>query len=148
MYLTPVKFYQESFFRVTLSVLERQVKFSCVSLLHKVLVDNELIKFCTDIMTQLPGIVGPALAVTQVVIVPCEEQQVIKVDGTATVVVPAPHSHFEARPITCHLLSAQLREGMVGLKVGPEYFSQSLSGAWPCGVSYFACIMLLPTVTW
>ncbi|XP_068205914.1 hormone-sensitive lipase isoform X1 [Palaemon carinicauda] len=74
----------------------------------------------TDIMTQLPGIVGPALAITQVVIVPCEEQQVSKLDGTATVVIPAPHSHFEARPITCHLLSAQLREGMVGLKPGEK----------------------------
>lgn len=69
-------------------------------------------------MTQLPGIVGPSLAVQQVVVVPCEEQQVTKVDGTATVVVPPPHSHLEARPITCHLLSAKVHEGMVGAKVG------------------------------
>ncbi|KAK7066167.1 hypothetical protein SK128_008931 [Halocaridina rubra] len=74
----------------------------------------------TDIMTQLPGIVGPTLAVTQVVIVPCEETQVTKVDGTATVVIPQPHSHIEARPITCHLLSAHLREGMVGIKPGEK----------------------------
>ncbi|XP_069189449.1 hormone-sensitive lipase-like isoform X1 [Procambarus clarkii] len=72
----------------------------------------------TDFMTQLPGIVGPSLAVQQVVIVPCEEQQVMKMDGTATVVVPPPHSHIEGQPITCHLLSAQLREGMVGRKPG------------------------------
>ncbi|XP_050701085.1 hormone-sensitive lipase-like isoform X2 [Eriocheir sinensis] len=70
----------------------------------------------TDIMTQLPGIVGPSLAVQQVVVVPCEEQQVTKVDGTATVVVPPPHSHLEARPITCHLLSAKVHEGMPGEK--------------------------------
>ncbi|XP_042209461.1 hormone-sensitive lipase-like isoform X2 [Homarus americanus] len=74
----------------------------------------------TDFMTQLPGIVGPSLAVQQVVIVPCEEQQVTKMDGTATVVVPPPHSHIEARPITCHLLSTQLREGMVGGKPGEK----------------------------
>lgn len=72
----------------------------------------------SDIMTQLPGIVGPSLAVQQVVVVPCEEQQVTKVDGTVTVVVPPPHSHLEARPVTCHLLSARVHEGMVGAKVG------------------------------
>nr|XP_053636997.1 hormone-sensitive lipase-like [Cherax quadricarinatus] len=74
----------------------------------------------TDFMTQLPGIVGPSLAIQQVVIVPCEEQQVMKIDGTATVVVPPPHSHIEPRPIMCHLLSAQMREGMVGRKVGVD----------------------------
>lgn len=72
----------------------------------------------SDIMTQLPGIVGPSLAVQQVVVVPCEEQQVMKVDGTATVVIPPPHSHIEPRPITCHLLSSKMHEGMVGGKVG------------------------------
>ncbi|XP_027226180.2 hormone-sensitive lipase isoform X2 [Penaeus vannamei] len=81
----------------------------------------------TDILTQLPGIVGPSLAVQQVVIVPCEEQQVTKLDGTATVVIPPPHSHIEARPITCHLLSAQLREGMPGEKdnKGPQPLPKS-----------------------
>uniref|UniRef100_A0A0P4W0N5 Hormone-sensitive lipase n=2 Tax=Scylla olivacea TaxID=85551 RepID=A0A0P4W0N5_SCYOL len=74
----------------------------------------------TDIMTQLPGIVGPSLAVQQVVVVPCEEQQIMKVDGTATVVIPPPHSHIEACPIICHLLSSKMHEGMVGRKPGEK----------------------------
>ncbi|MPC14828.1 Hormone-sensitive lipase [Portunus trituberculatus] len=74
----------------------------------------------TDIMTQVPGIVGPSLAVQQVVVVPCEEQQIMKVDGTATVVIPPPHSHIKACPITCHLLSSKMHEGMVGRKPGEK----------------------------
>lgn len=71
-----------------------------------------------DLLTQLPGMVGPGLAIQQAVMVACEEQQVVRQDGTATVVIPPPHSHIEPRPITCYLLSSHLREGMVGLKVG------------------------------
>ncbi|KAK4295031.1 hypothetical protein Pmani_032366 [Petrolisthes manimaculis] len=68
----------------------------------------------TDLLTQLPGMVGPGLAIQQAVMVACEEQQVERQDGTATVVIPPPHSHIEPRPITCYLLSSQLREGMPG----------------------------------
>ncbi|XP_076043226.1 hormone-sensitive lipase [Oratosquilla oratoria] len=70
----------------------------------------------TELLTQVPGIVGPSLAFQQAIVVPCEDQQVPKVDGTATVVIQAPHSHLPPSPITCHLLSAHLREGMLGEK--------------------------------
>ena len=76
---------------------------------------NKFLNILTELLTQLPSIVGPTMAVQQPIVVPCVDQEIMKIDDSCLLVIPAPQSHFEPRPIMCYLLSQTLREGMVSI---------------------------------
>ncbi|RXG73536.1 Hormone-sensitive lipase, partial [Armadillidium vulgare] len=69
----------------------------------------------TELLAQLPSIVGPSLNVHQPIVVPCEDVNIHTIDNRL-IVIPAPQSHIPPSPIPCFLLSYQMREGMPGEK--------------------------------
>ncbi|XP_049802604.1 hormone-sensitive lipase isoform X1 [Schistocerca nitens] len=62
----------------------------------------------TEIMARMQGVVGPSMAVNQVMLLPPEP---LNVSGVA---VPVPTAHFGPRPLPVRLLLARKRAGMVG----------------------------------
>lgn len=62
----------------------------------------------TEIMARMQGVVGPSMAVNQVMLLPPEP---LTVSGVA---VPVPTAHFGPQPLPVRLLLARKRAGMVG----------------------------------
>ncbi|XP_067012042.2 hormone-sensitive lipase isoform X2 [Anabrus simplex] len=65
----------------------------------------------SELLSRLPGMICPAIAVNKVIMIPPEPIEVINPDGTK-VQIPLPTSHIGIAPIQVRLLSAVRREGM------------------------------------
>lgn len=68
------------------------------------------------LMHTLPSLVGYKVDVNKVFKIPPEPLQVFSKKFDKLVDIPLPKSHTPMRPVSCRLLSAKLREGMVGEK--------------------------------
>ncbi|KAG8212792.1 hypothetical protein J437_LFUL019762, partial [Ladona fulva] len=66
----------------------------------------------TELMTRLPMMVTPGVAVNCVIAIPSEVVKMDKVDGSGQIVVPLPESHLGPAPVNCRLISAVRRRGM------------------------------------
>lgn len=72
-------------------------------------------------MNALPQLVGYKVDVNRVFKIPPEPIQIYSKKFNKMVDIPIPHSHIEKRPVSCRLLCARKREGMVGEKLsGPN----------------------------
>ena len=69
--------------------------------------------FSTELLSQLPGVVCPAIAVNKVIAVPPEPLEMPKADSRGMVSIPIPTAHGDPHAIPCRLLSSHWREGMV-----------------------------------
>ncbi|XP_046382868.1 hormone-sensitive lipase isoform X2 [Ischnura elegans] len=67
----------------------------------------------TEVMTRLPSIVSPTVAVNHVIEIPPEPLELDKVDGSGRVQIPIPSSHIGSAPVCCRLISAVRRQGMI-----------------------------------
>lgn len=67
-------------------------------------------------MHTLPSIVGYKVDVNKVFKIPPEPLQVLSKKFGKLIDVPLPKSHTPMRPVSCRLLSAKQRQGMVGEK--------------------------------
>ncbi|CAG0883655.1 unnamed protein product [Darwinula stevensoni] len=85
---------------------------------------NATVDFCksfwlladSELLSQLPGVVCPAIAVNKVIAVPPEPLEMPKADSRGMVSIPIPTAHGDSRAIPCRLLSSHWREGMVSSK--------------------------------
>jgi hormone-sensitive lipase len=67
-------------------------------------------------MQVLPQLVGYKVEVNKVFKIPTEPMKVFSKSLNKFVDIPIPQSHIGIQPITCRLLSAKKRKGMVGEK--------------------------------
>lgn len=71
-------------------------------------------------MQSLPGIVGYKVEVCKSFKIPPEPLQIYSKKYDKMVNIPIPHSHTGPGPVSCRLLSAKKRKGMVGEKSSVE----------------------------
>lgn len=67
-------------------------------------------------MQVLPQLVGHKVEVNKVFKIPPEPMKVFSKKFNKNIDIPVPHSHTGTGPVSCRLLSAKMRKGMVGEK--------------------------------